>query len=81
MTISVIVTDILSGCLDIPKGRQTKRDEMRVTTILKVLGYTLERKMTNGMRLYRWHRPDSFKYVPTVGNAHYAQGADCEDVF
>ncbi len=74
----VIVTDILSGCLDIPKGRQTKRDEMRVANILKVIRYTLERKMTNGMRLYRWHRPDSFKYVPTVGDA---QLAGCEDVF
>ena len=58
--IDVRIPDILSSALNIPKDRQGKREEMRVSAILTVDGWVkhIERSKANGNKATRvWRRP------------------------
>ena len=52
-----LAEDILAGCCEVPKERQTQQHLTRVNRILTSLGYKKSRKMLNGVARSIWRRP------------------------
>ncbi len=53
----VTVSDVLHKGLGLPRDRQNRGSEMRVTAILKGLGWMLHRYQSNGHRVSAWFAP------------------------
>ena len=53
------IETLLNGAIDKDDDRQTKADEMRIGGILTALGFVKRRASTDGVRAWRWFRPDS----------------------
>lgn len=53
----VAISDLLAGPLDIEIARQDRWAQMRVSRILKTLGWDRYQRMTNGKRQWRYVRP------------------------
>jgi predicted P-loop ATPase len=52
----VTVPEILTDCLDKPKDRQTKGDQLRIAGILQALGYARVRVRSDSGRAWAWER-------------------------
>lgn len=63
---NVTVFDILTGALEIEKGRINRADQMRVASILRRLAWTKERRGTGVNRSWIWNPPDPNAPLPTL---------------
>ena len=73
---TVTTSEILTSCLEIDLGRQSRRDEMRVADCLKRLGWQSTRKAHLGRRRRVWVNPDQPGTSPSneVGQAENPEG-------
>lgn len=56
---------ILDKCIEKPKERQTKGDQLRIGGLLHFLGYEKTRSQVNGVRATRWEKRHTCHYSAT----------------
>ena len=64
----VTSNEVLSQCLHVDLDKQNKSMQMRVSNLLKQLGWKRRRAKIDGLNLQHWFPPDLTQQVGTVGN-------------
>lgn len=76
---SVTVAEVMEDCLEIEVARFTRADQMRVATVLRVLGWSVKDVRKGNRVIKTWHRPaDPAQKVAT--DARSLQGRDTQVV-